>query len=80
MWVGCDATNRHFDVWRKHVDIPFIYWVNTPMNMNNTAKKFFKVELKRMISTLEEQFQITITMENIELAIQESNKIKFRSQ
>ncbi len=73
---GCDATNRHFDVWRKHVKIPFIYYINSPMNMNETAKKFFKVELKRMISTLEGQFQIQITPENIKLAIQDSNKIK----
>ncbi|UYP47001.1 hypothetical protein NEF87_003286 [Candidatus Lokiarchaeum ossiferum] len=73
---GCDATNRHFDVWKKHVPTPFIYWVNSPLNMNETGKKFFKVELKRMAKTLEDQFQIDITPAKIESAIQESNTLK----
>lgn len=73
---GCDATNRHFDIWRKHVQTPFIYWVNSPMNCNPTGAQFFKVELKRMISTMEKHFGIHISLDHIKQAISESNQLK----
>ena len=36
---GCDATNRQFDVWKMHVETPFLYWFNSPMNQNAAAAK-----------------------------------------
>ncbi len=73
---GCDATNRHFDIWRKHVPTNFIYWFNNPMNVTPSAAKFFIVELKRMITTLEKQFHIQISEEDLRNAIEYSNRVK----
>ncbi|TFH28530.1 MAG: 2-hydroxyacyl-CoA dehydratase, partial [Promethearchaeota archaeon] len=73
---GCDATNRHFDIWRKHVPTDFIYWFNNPMNSTPSAAKFFVVELKRMIKTLESQFHIKISEDDLRNAMEYSNRVK----
>jgi benzoyl-CoA reductase/2-hydroxyglutaryl-CoA dehydratase subunit BcrC/BadD/HgdB len=73
---GCDATNRHFDVWKLHVDTPFMYWFNTPMNVDMIAAKFMKKEMERFIAHLEKQFNVKITPEKLKIAIKESNEIK----
>ncbi|MHA1618366.1 MAG: 2-hydroxyacyl-CoA dehydratase family protein [Promethearchaeota archaeon] len=73
---GCDATNRHFDIWRKHVPTEFIYWFNNPMNDTPSATKFFVVELKRMIKTLESQFHIKISEDDLRSAMEYSNRVK----
>ncbi len=77
---GCDATNRHFDIWKAHVNTPFLYWLNVPLNTNETAAKFFKVEMKRFIESLEKQYSIKITGSSIENAITQSNIIKKKLQ
>jgi benzoyl-CoA reductase/2-hydroxyglutaryl-CoA dehydratase subunit BcrC/BadD/HgdB len=73
---GCDATNRQFDVWKMHVETPFLYWFNAPMKYDKSAQKFFKVELNRLIKVLESQYGVSITTEKLQEAIQASNEIK----
>lgn len=73
---GCDATNRQFDIWKYHVKTPFLYWFYKPLNDTKSAKKFFKEELKAFISSLEKQFNVSITTEKIKDAIKKSNEIK----
>lgn len=73
---GCDATNRQYDIWKYHVKTPFLYWFYKPLNDTKSAKKFFKEEIKAFISSLEQQFNITITSEKIRSAIKKSNEIK----
>jgi benzoyl-CoA reductase/2-hydroxyglutaryl-CoA dehydratase subunit BcrC/BadD/HgdB len=77
---GCDATNRQFDIYKMHVDTPYLYWVYNPLKVDKTAKKFYKKELKRMIDSLEKQFNIKITADKLKAAIAESNEIKKRLQ
>ena len=44
---GCDATHRHFDIWKKHVKTPFIYFVNNPLSrVSKSSRKFYKEELR----------------------------------
>ena len=50
---GCDATNRHYDVWKLHVKTPFLYWFNSPIRSDAIAKRFYIEELKRLIAALE---------------------------
>ena len=77
---GCDATNRFYDVYKLHVDIDFLYWVNKPMNNNKTAAKFFKKELEHMIKTFEKKFNVKITDQKLKEAIATSNTIKKKLQ
>jgi benzoyl-CoA reductase/2-hydroxyglutaryl-CoA dehydratase subunit BcrC/BadD/HgdB len=73
---GCDATNRHFDIWKIHVETPFLHWINTPMKTDQNAAKFYKVELERFRRELEAKFKTQITPDKIKAAIKESNAIK----
>lgn len=75
---GCDATNRHFDVWKMHVQTPFLYWFNSPIRSDAVAKRFYIAELKRLIAAIEKQFGISISKENLKKAIAQSNDIKKR--
>ncbi|MCP4137766.1 MAG: 2-hydroxyacyl-CoA dehydratase [bacterium] len=75
---GCDATNRHYDIWKLHVETPFLYWFNSPTNDDSLAAKFFIAELKRLITGLEQQFNISISAEKLKEAIKKSNEIKKR--
>lgn len=73
---GCDATNRHFDVWKLHVNTPFLYWFNSPIRSDEVAKRFYIEELKRLISALEKQYKISISKESLKKSIAQSNEIK----
>ena len=73
---GCDATNRHFDVWKRHVKTPFLYWLNNPLKNDDTAKRFFTRELKVLAGALKEQYGTTVSDQMLAQAIRESNRIK----
>lgn len=73
---GCDATNRQFDIWKKHVETPFLYWVNKPLKDDKTAFKFFKKEIRCFIEALEKQYNIEISDKKIKEAIKLSNELK----
>ena len=77
---GCNSTNRHFDIWKMHIDTPFLYWFNGPLKDDHIAAKFFKNEIRGLIKTLEDQFSCVISNENIREAISQSNAIKSRLQ
>jgi benzoyl-CoA reductase subunit C len=77
---GCDATNRHFDIWKMHVKTPYLYWLNVPLNTDRSAAKFFKKEIERFIGSLENQYNVNITINGLEKAIQDSNAIKRKLQ
>ncbi len=73
---GCDTTNNQFDIWKYHVETPFLYWINTPANNNGPARKFHVRELKRFIDHLEKAFNIDISNKKLGEAIRTSNRIK----
>lgn len=73
---GCDATNRQFDIWRRYVKTSFIYWINSPMNLNSTARKFFHKEITRLIEYLENHFNINITDSDLSDSLEKSNHLK----
>jgi benzoyl-CoA reductase/2-hydroxyglutaryl-CoA dehydratase subunit BcrC/BadD/HgdB len=77
---GCNNTNRHYDIWKIHVETPFLHWFGAPMLDGATAKKFYRVELQRLISSLEKKFSTKITPEKIKEAIGKSNAIKKKLQ
>jgi benzoyl-CoA reductase/2-hydroxyglutaryl-CoA dehydratase subunit BcrC/BadD/HgdB len=73
---GCDATNRHFDVWKAHIEATPFFWVNTPMKVNQTAKTFYRKELMRFIETLNKHYQIKVGEQELKDAIRLSNQVK----
>jgi len=77
---GCNATNRQYDIWKVHVQTPFLHWFGAPLLDSASAKKYYRVELQRLISHLENQFGIKITSEKIKEAIGKSNEIKKKLQ
>jgi len=77
---GCNNTNRHYDIWKVHVQTPFLHWFSAPLLESDAAKKYYRVELQRLISHLENQFNIKITPEKIREAIIKSNEIKKKLQ
>jgi len=77
---GCNNTNRHYDIWKVHVETPFLHWFSCPILDSDAAKKYYKVELQRLISSLEKKFDVKITPEKIREAIGKSNEIKKKLQ
>ncbi len=75
---GCDATNRHFDVWKLHVQTPFLYWFNSPIKTDAVAARFFRKELERLIAALEKQFGTQVMEECLREALRKSNEVKKR--
>jgi benzoyl-CoA reductase/2-hydroxyglutaryl-CoA dehydratase subunit BcrC/BadD/HgdB len=77
---GCNSTNRHYDVWKRHVNTPFLYWFNGPSKDDAMALRFMKTELWRLIDTLNRQFKVSISDDMISGAIRDSNEVKKRLQ
>lgn len=77
---GCNATNRHHDVWKRHVNTPFLHWFNTPLKDDAAAVRFMKTELWRLIDALYRRFGVLVTEEMLANASRESNLLKKRLQ
>ncbi|HNW28061.1 MAG TPA: 2-hydroxyacyl-CoA dehydratase family protein [Spirochaetota bacterium] len=77
---GCNATNRHYDVWKRHVSTPFLHWFNGPIKDDSMALRFMKTELWRLIDTLNRQYKVSITDDMIAAASRESNEVKKKLQ
>lgn len=77
---GCNATNRHYDVWKRHVSTPFLYWFNGPAKDDAMARRFMKTELWRLIDTLNSHYKASISEDMIAAANRESNEVKKRLQ
>ncbi len=77
---GCNSTNRHYDVWKRHVETPFLYWFNGPFKEDAMAVRFMKTELWRLIDALSRHYKVSITEDMISEAIHESNEVKKRLQ
>lgn len=75
---GCNTTNRHFDIWYRHVKTPFLYWFNGPLKDDNLAHKFMTNEINKFIDALQQHFNISISNDALKEAINVSNKIKSR--
>ena len=58
------------------METPFLHWFGAPLLESDAARKYYRVELKRLIDHLENQFNIKITPEKIREAIGKSNAIK----
>ena len=77
---GCDATNRQFDIWDLHVQTPFLYYFHNPLRTDKIAYRFFIREIKALITALQSQFNIKITLDQLEKAIKVSNQVKILLQ
>ncbi len=77
---GCNATNRHHDVWKRHVKTPFLHWFNTPLKDDDPAVRFMKIELWRLIDAINRHFGVVVTDEMVARANRESNAIKRQLQ
>ncbi|MBN2156010.1 MAG: 2-hydroxyacyl-CoA dehydratase [Candidatus Lokiarchaeota archaeon] len=74
---GCDATHRQFDIWKKHVQNPFIYFVNNPLSrVSKSGRDFYRTELQTFIEALEKQYNVNISNEKLQNAIKISNQVK----
>jgi len=73
---GCDATNRQLDIWKYHVETPFLYFFYKPLKTDKLAKKFLRRMIELLIETLKKKFNVEITDEKLRKAIEISNTIK----
>lgn len=77
---GCNATNRHYDVWKRHVRTPFLHWFNTPLKDDAAAVRFMKAEIWRLIDAIHHQFGVRVSDEMLADASRQSNALKKRLQ
>ena len=61
---GCNNTNRHYDIWKLHVETPFLHWFGAPLLERAAAQKYYRVELQRLISHLENNFGANCKSQN----------------
>ena len=71
---SCDNRDKIFDMWRYHVKIPYIHFINTPHTRTERAHNFFYEEILRFKSSLEKAFGKTISDAVLKNAIQVYNE------
>lgn len=71
---SCDNRNKIFDMWRYHVEIPYMHFINTPHTRTERSHNFFYEEILRFKTSLEKAFGKTISNEALKNAIQVYNE------
>ncbi len=70
---SCDNRDKTFDMWRYHVEIPYMHFINTPHTRSEKAHEFFYDELGRLKASLEKAFGDAISDAALKNAIQVYN-------
>ncbi|MFQ6125076.1 MAG: 2-hydroxyacyl-CoA dehydratase subunit D [Candidatus Heimdallarchaeota archaeon] len=74
---GCDITNQFYDLWKKHVNLGYLYYLHVPLTTEGeTAKKFFINELTHFKSSLEELVGKEITQDDLQRSIELCNETR----
>lgn len=74
---GCDTTNQFYDLWKKHVNPGYLYYLHVPLNTEGeTAKRFFVNELAYFKSSLEELVGKEITQDDLRRGIELCNETR----
>jgi len=71
---SCDNRNKIFDMWRYHVKIPYMHFINTPHTRTEKSQDFFYEEILRFKTSLEKAFGKIISNEELKNAIQVYNE------
>ena len=71
---SCDNRDKIFDMWRYHVKIPYIRFINTPHTRTEGAHKVFYEEILRFKASLEKAFGKTISHAALKNAIHVYNE------
>jgi len=77
---GCDSMRRLDECWRRaandypHMNLPFFHYMNIPRKVVDHAKEWFIYEIQKLQTALNSQFNVTITIDNIQKAIETYNK------
>lgn len=58
---SCDSRDKIFDLWKYHVKIPYVHFINTPHTRTEKAHDFFYEEVARLKASLEKAFRKTIS-------------------
>jgi benzoyl-CoA reductase subunit C len=70
---SCDNRDKTFDMWRYHVKIPYMHFINTPHTRSEKAHEFFCDEVIRFKASLEKAFEDAISDAALKNAIQVYN-------
>lgn len=71
---SCDNRDKIFDMWKYHVKIPYLHFINTPHSRSEAGYNFFYDEVLRFKKSLEEAFGTSISTRAIRNAIQVYNE------
>jgi len=77
---GCDSMRRLDECWRRasndypHMELPFFHYMNIPRKVSDHAQEWFIYEVHKLQTALASHFNISITLESIQKAIQIYNK------
>jgi bzd-type benzoyl-CoA reductase N subunit len=70
---SCDNRDKIFDMWRYHVKIPYMHFINTPHTRAEKAHEFFYDEVGRFQASLKDSFGDLISEAALNDAIQVYN-------
>jgi benzoyl-CoA reductase subunit C len=71
---SCDNRNKIFDMWRYHVKIPFVHFINTPHTRTERAHSFFYEEILKFKTSLERTLDRSISDDALKNAVQVYNE------
>lgn len=69
----CDHIRRASDVFVKKSEVPFNAFISVPRTPRESLYDYFLGELKKLVSDLQDHFEVEITKDNLNKAIRQTN-------
>ncbi|HAU86239.1 MAG TPA: hypothetical protein DCW90_12320 [Lachnospiraceae bacterium] len=73
---SCNAMERVYDVWKTYAGVGQAFMLDVPRNNSNRSKEYYKKSIRKLINSLEKQFQIKITDSDLQKAIKQTNQTR----
>ena len=72
----CDARIRIYDYWRLHLNPNYHFFLDMPKKIDKASKMYFRMQIHKMISSIEAQYNVVISNEKLLEAIKICNKTR----
>lgn len=72
----CDARIRIYDYWRLHLNPNYHFFLDMPKKIDEASKMYFRMQIRKMISSIESHYNVVISNEKLLESIRICNKTR----
>jgi benzoyl-CoA reductase subunit C len=73
---ACDMRKRLYETWTRNLPLDYSFFLELPKEINPLSREYYRMQLRRLIESIEKQYRCKITESSLQEAIHLSNQTR----